>query len=62
MLLIAGDEDEPCLETTLWLKKTLPNAGLWISPKSGHMVNLEDPEAFNRMLEDFFRAVEQSRW
>ncbi len=32
VLLIAGDDDEPCLETTLWLKRTLPNAGLWISP------------------------------
>ena len=29
VLLIVGDQDEPCLETTLWLKKTLPNAGLW---------------------------------
>jgi pimeloyl-ACP methyl ester carboxylesterase len=53
VLLIAGDEDEPCLETTFWLKKTIPNAGLWISPYSGHMVNLEEPDAFNRMLESF---------
>ena len=62
VLLIAGDEDEPCLETTLWLKKTLPNAGLWISPNSGHMVNLEEPDAFNRMVQEFFGAVQQSRW
>lgn len=62
VLLIAGDEDEPCLETTLWLKKTLPNAGLWICPNSGHMVNLEEPEAFNRMVEIFLRAVERERW
>ena len=55
VLLIAGDEDEPCLETTLWLKKTLPNAGLWICPHSGHAVNLEEPAAFNRTVEDFFK-------
>ncbi len=54
VLLISGDEDEPCLETTLWLKKTLPNAGLWIVPNSGHAVNLEEPAAFNRAVEDFF--------
>jgi pimeloyl-ACP methyl ester carboxylesterase len=55
VLLISGDEDEPCLETNLWLKKTLPNAGLWISPHSGHAVNLEEPDTFNRTVEDFFR-------
>jgi pimeloyl-ACP methyl ester carboxylesterase len=62
VLLIAGDEDEPCLETNLWLKRTLPNAGLWICPNSGHAINLEEPAAFNRMVEDFFSAVERGRW
>jgi pimeloyl-ACP methyl ester carboxylesterase len=62
VLLTAGDEDEPCLETTLWLKRTLPLAGLWISPNSGHAVNLEEPGAFNRNVSDFFAAVEHGRW
>ncbi len=57
VLLIAGDEDAPCLETTLWLKKTLPNAGLWIFPNSGHAVNLEEPAAFNRAVGDFLCGV-----
>ncbi len=57
VLLIAGDEDAPCLETTLWLKKTLPNAGLWICPNSGHAVNLEEPAAFNRTVGDFLCGV-----
>lgn len=62
VLLIAGDEDTPCLETTLWLKRTLPKAGLWICPNSGHAVNLEEPAAFNRTVEDFLGAVEHGRW
>jgi pimeloyl-ACP methyl ester carboxylesterase len=62
VLLVVGDEDEPCMETTLWLKKTLPNAGLWIYPKSGHAINLEEPAGFNRMVEDFLIAVELGRW
>jgi len=57
VLLIAGDEDEPCLETTFWLKKTLSEARLWICPGSGHAINLEEPEAFNRTVDDFLRAV-----
>jgi pimeloyl-ACP methyl ester carboxylesterase len=61
VLLIAGDEDAPCLETTLWLKRTLPNAGLWICPNSGHAVNLEEPDAFNRNVGDFFAAVDRKR-
>ena len=62
VLLIAGDEDEPCLETTLWLKKTLPNAGLWMFPDTGHAINLEEPAAFNRTVEDFLSAVRRGRW
>ncbi len=61
VLLIAGDEDEPCLETTLWLKRTLPNAGLWICPNSGHAINLEEPAAFNRTVHGFLHAVEHGR-
>ncbi len=62
VLLIAGDEDQPCLETTLWFKKTLPQAGLWISPNCGHAVNLEEPAGFNRNAGDFFATVEHGRW
>jgi len=50
------------LETTLWLKKTLPNAGLWICPNSGHAIHLEEPDAFNRNAGEFFQAVERGRW
>jgi pimeloyl-ACP methyl ester carboxylesterase len=57
VLLMAGDEDEPCLETSLFLKKTIPNAGLWICPHTGHAINLEEPAAFNRMVQDFFSAA-----
>ncbi len=62
VLLIAGDEDAPCLETTLWLKQTLPNAGLWICPNSGHAIHLEEPDAFNRNVGEFLSSVERGRW
>jgi len=57
LLLIAGDEDAPCLETSLFLKKAIPNAGLWICPHTGHAVNLEEPAAFNSMVQNFFAEV-----
>jgi pimeloyl-ACP methyl ester carboxylesterase len=62
VLLIVGDEDAACLETNLMLKATLPNAGLWIAPNTGHTINLEEPAAFNAHLETFLGAVERRSW
>ena len=61
-LLAVGDEDAPCLETNLMLKSTLPNAGLWICPNTGHAINLEEPAAFNAQIENFLGAVERGSW
>jgi pimeloyl-ACP methyl ester carboxylesterase len=61
-LLIAGDEDTGCLATNLMLKETIPSAGLWILPRTGHTTNLEDPYLFNRLLSDFLTAVDGGRW
>jgi pimeloyl-ACP methyl ester carboxylesterase len=61
-LLIAGDEDEGCLEPSLMLKRTIPTAGLALLPKTGHTCNLEEPELFGRLLERFFADVENGAW
>lgn len=61
-LIIAGDEDDPCLEPGLFMKRKIPSAGLLVIPKSGHTINLEEPEAFNRGVLDFITAVESGRW
>jgi pimeloyl-ACP methyl ester carboxylesterase len=57
VLLALGDEDAPCLETNLMLKRAIPGAGLWIHPHTGHAVNLEEPAAFNARVESFFADV-----
>lgn len=62
VLLVVGDEDAPCVGTNLWLKATLPNAGLSMLANSGHAINLEEPGMFNRLLGDFFSSVEHGRW
>ncbi|HLI64711.1 MAG TPA: alpha/beta hydrolase [Terriglobales bacterium] len=59
-LLIVGDEDDPCIETTVF-KRTIPSARLWVAPRTGHAVNLEEPAAFNREVHDFFSLVERGR-
>jgi hypothetical protein len=44
------------------MKRTIPGAALAILPRSGHAINLEEPELFNRLLEDFFHQVEAGRY
>jgi pimeloyl-ACP methyl ester carboxylesterase len=61
-LVMSGDEEEPCLEVNLLMKRCIPGAGLAILPRSGHAINLEEPALFNRLLEDFFHQVEAGRW
>lgn len=61
-LIMAGDEEEPCLEVCLLMKRAIPGAGLAILPASGHGINLEEPELFNRLLEDFLHRAEAGRW
>ena len=61
-LIVAGDEEEPCLEACLLMKRCIPAAGLAILPKSGHAINLEEPAMFNALLEDFLGRVEAGRW
>jgi len=62
VLVITGDEDEACIEPALLMKRSIPASGLLVFPRSGHMLNLEEPELFNRTLLDFFRLAEQGRW
>ncbi len=61
-LLVVGDEDDPCLQPGIFLKRTIPACGLCVFPKTGHAVNLEEPELFNRAVAEFFAMVEAGRW
>jgi pimeloyl-ACP methyl ester carboxylesterase len=61
-LVMAGDEDDPCLEASLLMKRTIPSAALAILPRTGHTLNLEEPAQFNALLDDFFHTVETGRW
>ena len=62
VLIVAGDEDEGVLEPALMLKRTLPSSGLVVLPRTGHTVNLEEPELFNAAVERFLVDVESGRW
>jgi pimeloyl-ACP methyl ester carboxylesterase len=61
-LVVAGDEDDHCLQPGIFLKRTVPASGLCVLPKTGHTLNLEEPDLFNRMLAEFFAMVEAGHW
>jgi pimeloyl-ACP methyl ester carboxylesterase len=61
-LLVVGDEDEPCLDANLFLKRTMTCARLWMLPGTGHAVNLEEPAAFNAGVAQFLASVERGSW
>jgi pimeloyl-ACP methyl ester carboxylesterase len=62
LLVVVGDEDESSLDTGLFLKRACPAARLAIVAASGHVVNVEEPEYFNRLAGDFLALVDSGRW
>jgi pimeloyl-ACP methyl ester carboxylesterase len=62
ILIVAGDEDDNSLAPSIFLKRTIPASGLLVLPKTGHTLNLEEPDAFNRALAEFFAQVTAGRW
>jgi proline iminopeptidase len=61
-LIVVGDEDDACIEPSLFLKKCIAPSGLAMFPKTGHGVNLEEPALFNDTLADFIALAEAGRW
>jgi pimeloyl-ACP methyl ester carboxylesterase len=61
-LILTGDEDWICLRPSLLMKETIPSAALVVMPNSGHTINLEDPDGFNRIVGEFFGKVDCARW
>ncbi len=61
-LIVTGDEDEPCLVPGIFMKRTIPSSGLAVIPNTGHALNQEEPDIFNRVLAEFLDLVEAGRW
>ena len=61
-LVLVGDEDTPCIDVGLFLKRSIPRSGLSMFPQSGHAINLEEAELFNRTVLDFLTSVEAGTW
>jgi 3-oxoadipate enol-lactonase len=40
----------------------MPSSGLVVVPKTGHVVNQEEPAIFNEAVADFIARVDAGRW
>jgi pimeloyl-ACP methyl ester carboxylesterase len=61
-LVVTGDEDWPCLLPGVLMKQNIPTAALAVVPNSGHTLNIEEPDEFNRILLHFMTQVDGGRW
>jgi pimeloyl-ACP methyl ester carboxylesterase len=61
-LVLTGDEDWPCLMPGLLMKQSIPSAALAVIPNSGHTINIEEPDEFNRIVGEFLAQVDSGRW
>ncbi len=56
-LIIVGDQDQPFLAPCEYMAKKIPGARLEVIAGAGHSSNLDQPEAFNRVLRDFLDGL-----
>ena len=61
-LVMTGDEDWPCIEPSVMMKRCIPTSALAVMPNCGHAINLEEPGLFNQHLTDLFHAADIGRW
>ena len=62
LLVIVGDEDAPCIDGSVFLKRIVPSAGLLVIPRSGHNIPAEEPAQFNAALAELIASSEAGRW
>jgi pimeloyl-ACP methyl ester carboxylesterase len=60
--MVVGDEDGTAIGSGLFVKRVCPAARMTMAPATGHLVNVEEPEFFNRVTADFLALVDSGRW
>ena len=55
LLVIVGDEDEWCVDASIYLRRTAPTAGLVVVPRTGHTITSEEPDEIQRRARGIFR-------
>jgi proline iminopeptidase len=54
-LVVCGERDEACVESSRFLARAIPGARLWMMKGAGHFLNLEEPQLVNETVLAFLR-------
>lgn len=56
-LIIVGEKDEPYHDASRYMQSKIPGARLEMIADAGHAANMDQPEAFNRVLLEFLGSL-----
>jgi pimeloyl-ACP methyl ester carboxylesterase len=56
-LVIVGEKDEPYHDASHYMQSKIHGARLEIIPNAGHAANMDQPEAFNRVVLEFLASL-----
>jgi pimeloyl-ACP methyl ester carboxylesterase len=62
LLVLVGDEDEWCVDASIYLKRIVPTAVLCVIPRSGHTITSEEPAKFNAAVAELIASAVAGRW
>ncbi len=62
LLVLVGDEDEWCVDGSVFLRRIVPTAGLCVIARSGHTITSEEPAKFNAAVAELIAAAEAGHW
>jgi len=60
-MIVTGDDDQRCLAPGLFMKDLIDRSRLFVLPNTGHVLNLEEPEIFNTVLDEFLSDVDTGK-
>jgi pimeloyl-ACP methyl ester carboxylesterase len=59
-LVVYGERDEACVQSSEFLGRTIPGSRVWKVPGATHFVNLDAPAAFNQRVLEFLDGLGRS--
>jgi pimeloyl-ACP methyl ester carboxylesterase len=62
LLVLVGDEDEWCVDASIYLTRIVPTAVLCVIPRSGHTITSEEPAKFNAAVAELIASAVAGRW
>ena len=60
-LVVVGEDDTRLLKAVDVIAAKLPNAQKATVPGAGHILNIEAPDVFNKMITDFINSIKKQR-